>query len=118
MTGPHDDRAPDGDLLGRRRRVFRTVNFALAVIGLLVIAGAMAAMIAIAARAAAQAEPDARKYFYHLAWIAAAMLGVALVMLAWTCVRHLRRGRAYRTRPTRYVDAWGEAGRRFQPPGN
>lgn len=96
-----------------RRQAVRAVNFMLTVVGLLVIAGAMGVMIAIAARAAPDSAPEAREYFYRLAWIAAAMLGLALVMLTWTVSRYLRRrSRESRHEPTPYVDAWAEAGRR------
>lgn len=62
------------------------------------------------------ADPPARRLLLVLAWTAACLLGVTLLLLMWVFIRWLRsRMPAPRRREgVGYVDAWAEAGRRVQ----
>ena len=94
----------------------RSVNFTLTAMGLVAVAGAMAAMLIATTRGAAGFTGHTRSYLFRLAWLSAALLAICLLMLAWVVVRHARQRITRRTprSETPYVDAWAEAGKRLK----
>ena len=96
----------------RLRKLSRAVTFG----GLLVIAAGLAAMLAMTSAEAVASSGARQEYFYRMAWIAAALLAVALLLIAWTILRHVRQRTldGCRRRRTQLVDAWAEAGRRYK----
>ena len=53
---------------------------------------------------------------HRIAWLATAMLGLALLLTAWALMRFLGRRIEgnHLGKPTAYVDAWSAAGKRIQ----
>jgi len=101
--------------MNRPRRA-RTISFAFTAVMLLAAVGCMLAMFILTARRAAMEKGVQRAYFWRLAWVSAAVMGLFLVLLAWVVVRHLRQrlAPARGPTPTPYVDAWAESGRRME----
>jgi len=75
-------------------------------------------LAAMTADAAAETEGAVRQYLLRLAWLALALLGLAVVMLGWLTVRYVnfRLGQHRRAKPTRYINFWALAGERFKLP--
>lgn len=94
----------------------RKISFAFTAVMLAAAAGCMLAMVILTARRAAVEEGVRRAYFWRLAWVSAAVMGLFLILLAWVSVRHIRQKLAPERRhaPTPYVDAWAESGRRMK----
>jgi len=99
-----------------RIRKFRTVSMVVTVIGLVVIAAVLTWLVVVTTRQAQHSDERTREGLVRLAYVSLVLLGMTLVLLGWVVVRHLitRGGRKADRRPTPYVNAWEEAGRRFQ----
>jgi len=94
----------------------RIAGFVVLTGALVLILAGCAAMLVIATRAAALADPHTKRVLARLAWLAAAILGLALLLLLWAVMRFVAnriRPRGQRT-PTAYVNAWAVAGQRFK----
>lgn len=91
-------------------------NFTVLVVMLGGLSGGLTVLVLLAADAAAAAEAGVRETLLHLAWIGVLLLALALLLLAWVVFRHLRRrlSEGASRKPTAYVDAWQEAGRRIK----
>ncbi len=102
MTGP-----------GRLARLSKGISIALLV---LLVAG-LTASVFIASDGAGRADDEREKEaFLRLAVVSGVLLAMALVLLLWTFLR-LALGRFHSPRlrkPTPFVDAWAEAGRRVR----
>jgi len=100
-----------------RGQYLRFAGFAVLVIALGLIVAGSGVMLAIASRAAGDAQGDAQRVLARLAWLSAAILALALLLLLWAVMRYFaRRIPRSARRPTDYVDAWTVAGQRFQVP--
>jgi len=100
-----------------RRTTSRAINFTILTVSLMAIAVVLAAMLYVTVTFASQA-PDRRtkRLVLTLAWTSLAALGGTLLLLMWVVIRWIRcrlRSEAPR-KPTPVVDAWAEAGERFQ----
>ena len=100
----------------KQTRTSRSISFMFTAMGLLAVAGAMAASLVITSRAAARSEGEARHNLLLLAWLSAALLTLCLLMLTWAVVRHAKYRMQQKTTrsETPYVDAWAEAGKRLK----
>lgn len=100
----------DSDTPGRTSRSFLAVVLVAAAVVL------AAAVWAIAGAAARHGEPATRAYLIRLAWLAAVLLTVVLVVLAMMAARRIIFGTRARKRPkpTSRISAWEEAGKRFK----
>lgn len=94
----------------------RTANFVLTVVSLVLLIVGLLALVLLAANAARGADANTRKFLVRMAWVATALMGLALIMLVWVILRRLRSRfePSGRHAPTPYVDAWAEAGKRIQ----
>ena len=97
------------------------LSFAIQIATLMAITIGLATLMLLAAQAVHDTEEALmQKTLARLAWLAAALLGLTLVMLFWTAARWFR-SRIHRldaASPTPYVDAWALAGRRFKLPAD
>jgi hypothetical protein len=102
----------------KRPSAARTVSFAVLFTSLLVAAGMLGALLAIALRQAQSADdPAVRRLLLVVAWTSLVLLALDMVLLLWGAARLLSRRYAWPQRrhpPTPHVDAWAEAGRRLQ----
>ncbi len=102
----------------KQEETSRALHFALTAIGLTAVGAAMFALMMITIGRATAAEGASRGYFARLAVVSAALLALCAVVLAWATIRYLRfrlQQRHWREhKPTPYVDAWAEAGRRIK----
>ena len=92
-------------------------NFVILIAALFVISIGLGALTFLTIQAADVTDDVAvRKLLAELAWVAVALLGLTLVVLMWSVMRFVRsRITVSRTHTrTPYVDAWAEAGRRYQ----
>lgn len=98
------------------QQTVRRINYALLTFCLLLMAAGLTAVVWITTHAYASAEEPTRRLLFHLAWVAAATLGLTLLVLLWIVLRWGR----LRIKPpiplpeTHYVDAWSEAGKRIR----
>ncbi len=107
----------DKDMCRRRREM----NLALVIAFLVIICFGLGALAALALRGAEAFDnnPDQQRMLARLAWLSVAMLLGTMVLLVWAVMRFAR-GRVFREdqearRPKEeHIDAWAEAGRRFQ----
>jgi heme/copper-type cytochrome/quinol oxidase subunit 2 len=94
----------------------RVVGFVVLIVALALIVAACTALFTISAHAAAITQKPVQKVFARMALLSAATLGLSLLLLLWAVMRFV----SSRIRPpgehaaTPYVDAWTEAGKRFQ----
>lgn len=98
-------------------RTTRSVSFVFVVLGLVGIAAGQAAMLVVTTQGAQRISHEpTQRLLLRLAWLSLVLLCLTLLMLLWAVIRHLR----YRLRaeppvkPSRYVNAWALAGKRFQ----
>jgi len=100
-----------------RRTTSRAINFTILTVSLLAIAVVLAAILYVTITTAIQA-PDRRtkRLVLTLAWTSLAALGGTLVLLLWVVIRWIRCRLQPEAPhgPTPVVDAWAEAGERFQ----
>ena len=94
----------------------RRVSSIVVTVLLAVIAAGMVYVVLTVTGAAAGADEPTRRGLARLAWIGMLLLAVSVVLLVWSLARTLRLylARPQQHRPTEYVDAWSEAGRRMQ----
>jgi len=99
-------------------RLYRALDFAAVAVLLIALCVGLGALAAMTADAAGQTEGSVREYLLRLAWLALALLGLAVVMLGWLTVRYVnfRLRRPGPAKPTRYVNFWALAGKRFKLP--
>lgn len=100
-------------------RPARSASFAFVVLGLTAICAGLGAMLFVTTSAAdGVADLPTRKLLARLAWGSLALLCVALVLLVWAVMRHVRHALAASAplKPSEYVNAWELAGKRFQLP--
>ena len=98
--------------------LYRALDFAAVAVVLIALCMGLGVLAAMTADAAGETEGPVREYLIRLAWLAVALLGLAVVMLGWLTVRYInfrlrRRGPA---KPTRYINFWALAGERFKLP--
>ncbi|MDY6914512.1 MAG: hypothetical protein SVT52_08670 [Planctomycetota bacterium] len=98
------------------RKTIATVHHVVSLVFLALLAWGLAVVLDKALAAASSAEGDLRRHLVGLAWLAAALLALTLVMMLWVAVRFvLFRARLKRQQAaTKYVDAWSLAGKRFE----
>jgi membrane protein implicated in regulation of membrane protease activity len=97
----------------------RSASFAFVVLGLVAICAGLGAMLYVTTSAAAGVtDVPVRKLLLRLAWGSLTLLCVALVLLVWAILRHIRQALAPSAPlpPSEYVNAWELAGKRFQLP--
>jgi hypothetical protein len=97
----------------------RAASFAFVVLGLVAICAGLGAMLYVTTSAAGEvADPPTRKLLARLAWGSLTLLCVALVLLMWAVLRHIRQALAPSAPlpPSQYVNAWELAGKRFKLP--
>jgi membrane protein implicated in regulation of membrane protease activity len=101
-----------------RPSVFRSIDFAIVAISLVVIGTALGCLLFITAgHAAAEPDPNVRQYLARLSWIALTLLLFVVVVFVWMVVRYVSlrlRQRSKLAEPTTYLDAWALAGKRFK----
>ncbi len=101
-----------------RPSVFRSIDFAVVVISLVVIGTALGCLVFITTgHAAAEPDPNVRRYLARLSWIALTLLLFVVVVFVWMVVRYVSlrmRQRSKLAEPTTYLDAWTLAGKRFK----
>jgi len=94
------------------------VSFVVVFVGLVIICAGLGAMMFITIEAAMTVnDPSARKLLARLAWTSLALLCLALVMTVWVLLRYVRQRMRDAQRPlepSKYVNAWELAGKRFQ----
>lgn len=102
----------------------RAVSNAVLVGALAMIVAGCGAILGLSWKVARGIDPvvgrETLRQMQRIAWLAAAMLALALLLTAWALMRFLRQ-RIEKTRlgqPTAYVDAWSAAGKRIQLPGD
>jgi len=97
----------------------RSASFVFVVLGLVAICAGLGAMLYVttAAVGGVTDEPT-RKLLLRLAWGSLALLCVALVLLMWAVLRHIRQAvtGSPPLPPSQYVNAWELAGKRFKLP--
>jgi hypothetical protein len=97
----------------------RSASFAFVVLGLVAICAGLGAMLYVTASAVSGVTDLAtRKLLARLAWGSMALLCVALVLLVWAVLRHIRQALTSSPPlpPSQYVNAWELAGKRFKLP--
>jgi membrane protein implicated in regulation of membrane protease activity len=101
-----------------RPSVFRSIDFAIVAISLVVIGTALGCLVFITTGyAAAEKDPNVHRYLARLSWIALTLLLFVVVVFAWVVVRYVSlrlRQRSKLAEPTTYLDAWALAGKRFK----
>ena len=95
---------------------FLTVNTILVTVALAILAAGLVVQITLATRAAGLVDGDAEKHFLLQVRISLLLLAFDLVVLFWLTIRYLASRSRRRKIPDSadYVDAWTEAGQRFQ----
>ncbi len=104
-------------------KVLQAINFAVVTVVLASLCGGLVGIIMLSAHPsqapAGTAEQIAaqQEYRYRMAWIATALLGMTLLLLAWMMIRHLAPRWQRKSKPpgSDYIDAWSLAGRRAKP---
>jgi len=102
----------------RRHSTVRIVSSVIVTLLLVAMTAGLLYVFLKAADAAAGADEKTRADLGRLAWLGMALLGVSAVLLFGSLARTLRfclRKQAP-SKPTPYVDAWAEAGRRIKLP--
>lgn len=94
----------------------RRISSIVVTVLLAVIAAGMVYVVLTVTAATEGADEPTRKGLARLAWIGMLLLAVAVVLLVWSLARTLRLylAKPQPHAPTKYVDAWSEAGRRVQ----
>ncbi|MCE5276631.1 MAG: hypothetical protein ABFD92_14735 [Planctomycetaceae bacterium] len=103
--------------------LLRAINFAIVTVVLVSLCCGLVGIIMLSANPAkplaGTAEQIAlqQEYRYKMAWIATALLGMTVLLLAWMVIRHMapRWNRPHKPPGSDYVDAWSLAGRRAKP---
>ncbi|MCE5324793.1 MAG: hypothetical protein LLG01_00105 [Planctomycetaceae bacterium] len=104
-------------------KVFQTVNVAIVTVVMASLCGGLLAIIWLSAHPAnpptgtPQQIAAHQEYRYYMAWIATALLGMTLLLLAWMFIRHMAPRWRRKSKPagSDYIDAWSLAGRRAKP---
>jgi hypothetical protein len=97
----------------------RSASFAFVVLGLVAICAGLGAMLYVTTTAVVGiTDEPTRKLLLRLAWGSLTLLCVALVLLVWAVLRHIRHAvtGSPPLPPSEYVNAWELAGKRFQLP--
>ncbi|MFP4106457.1 MAG: hypothetical protein ACLFVU_10255 [Phycisphaerae bacterium] len=107
------------EILTRKR--FRLFSGIVTICLLLILAVGLAAMlwISLVGMESAEAESNRQRGFASLAMISGGLLLMTMGMLAWAGIRLIGRKTipdSKRVQRTQHVDAWAEAGRRFELP--
>ena len=99
-----------------RRR--RAANRVLMVVFLVAMVVGLGVLMGTLLRSAGQIkdEPDVRRLLMRLAWTALVLMLGALLLLTWAIVRLIRDRLQPKPRPpdSKHVNAWEEAGRRYE----
>jgi hypothetical protein len=99
------------------KKAARVVNLVVTVGLLVILAVGLGVIVVSSAQAVHHGDaPDRKAAFARVSAVAMALLAMVLVLLFWVVVRHVRaRLHAGREKkPTPYVDAWAESGKRFK----
>lgn len=97
----------------------RRVAFAVTVLVLILLGSLLGMALLLSMQRAASADGEAQDAWTRLALLCVALLALTLVLLVGVVVRRIGRRFSQRKsprQPTRYVDAWREAGRRIEVP--
>ena len=101
-----------------RREVIRrrTISFVIQAIAMIAGLAGMLVLLFLITQQARLAEDQDRPGLVRMAWMTAGLAGFTLIILLWTVMRYygFRRMMAKPVTKLTYVDAWAEAGRRFQ----
>ena len=99
-------------------RLYRALDFAAVAVVLIALCVGLGVLAVMTADAAGETEGPVQVYLLRLAWLALALLGLAVVMLGWLTVRYInfRLHQPSRAKPTRYINFWALAGKRFKLP--
>ncbi len=96
----------------------RSVSFILVIVLLTAICVGQGAMMFITIEAATAANDQAdRNVFARLAWMSLVLLCLSLIMTFWVLLRYVRqrmRDTQPPHEPSKYINAWELAGKRFQ----
>jgi len=98
----------------------RAVSNGVLVAALTMIVAGCGAILAMSWQVARGIDPvvgrETLRQVHQIAWLAAAMLALALLLTAWALMRFLGRRieGTHLGKPTAYVDAWSAAGKRIQ----
>ncbi len=101
-----------------RVKRFRTATFIAMLIWLCAMAAMLGVLVFLMADALENADAEGRSLLGRMLWLCSSALGLTLLLLLWGVIRYIK----FRLNPpvdskaTKYVDAWAEAGRRFQLP--
>jgi len=97
---------------------FRSASFVIVIVGLTVICVGLGAMMFITIEAAMVTnDPAARKLLARLAWMSLVLMCLALIMTIWVLLRYVRhrmKDAERKPEPSKYINAWELAGKRFQ----
>lgn len=103
--------------IDQAKKAARVVNL-IVTVGLLVILAVGLGVIAVLSAQVAghQATPTDRHLLGWLSAVALTLLAMVLVLLFWVVVRHVRArlNAGDEKKPTPYIDAWAESGKRFK----
>ncbi len=95
----------------------RTTSFAIVVISLVAWIGVLMGLLYLVFAMAAPADPERQAYLMRWAWLTGAVLCLSLIILAGAVIRYVASRLTEPPepfKPTGYVDAWTEAGRRLK----
>lgn len=97
-------------------RKFLMVNTVLITVALAILAIGLVVQMTLATRSAGMVEGDAEKHLLLQVRMSLLLLAFDLVVLFWLTIRYLASRSRRRRIPNSaaYVDAWTEAGQRFQ----
>jgi len=100
----------------RRLAARRSLSFVVQIVLLLGMLSGLSLMLVVVTKQAPRAEPQVQGALVRLAWICAALIGLTLVMIAWSVLRYAKYVSWSKKglRPMPRFDAWAEAGQRFQ----
>lgn len=96
----------------------RKASFVGLFVALVVIAAMLGVLLTMLVQASHTVEPANRRVIARMAWWCLMALGVTLLLLAWLAFRFIvsRFKTTEPVKPTRYVDSWSLAGKRFNLP--
>ena len=100
------------------QRTFQRINYTLLVGSLMLVSLGLTGVIWITASAYGTDNEKTRQLLYQLAWVAAATLGLTLLLLLLVVLRWIRLHLSPPTKlpETHHIDAWSEAGKRIRLP--
>ena len=98
-------------------RYLQSASFGIVVIALVALIAFLTGMLYLVFAKAASAEPGLQAYLMRLAWLSGAVLFLSILILLGVVIRRISARLTQppeKYKPTGYVDAWTEAGRRVK----